>query len=193
MGKSPRSTGHLVSGLAAATGALVGHLAQGRSSLEMPERSLALGSLRAGRVAGDDAFGMSPSFHGNHGLVDLLMKSVLPGFLPWALHPGSGLSGVARPGFTPRLPGKPSRLPTESQLSGPHRWRLPSWWPSCRYSDGRTFPGSPVFCPALLRVSRAHLRLSRLNRKTGGVKKTTAALITRAPGAGLRLPRRSRP
>ena len=65
----------MVSGLAAATEPLAGRLTQGRLALEMLERALAGGNLRAQSVAGDDAFRMSPSFSVNYGLVDLLMKA----------------------------------------------------------------------------------------------------------------------
>ena len=57
-------------------------------ALEMLERALQLGHLRAGWVAGDDAFGMSPSFR--EGLADLGMRYVLdvPGSTTvWPLEP----------------------------------------------------------------------------------------------------------
>ena len=57
-------------------------------ALELLERALQLGHLRAGWVAGDDAFGMSPSFR--DGLVALGMRYVLdvPGSTPvWPLEP----------------------------------------------------------------------------------------------------------
>ena len=57
-------------------------------ALEMLERALQLGHLRAGWVAGDDAFGMSPSFR--EGLADLGMRYVLdvPGSTTvWRLEP----------------------------------------------------------------------------------------------------------
>ena len=68
-------------------------------ALEMLERALELGHLRAAWVAGDDAFGMSPSFR--EGLAALGMRYVLdvPGSTPvWPLelawtspgYPGSG-------------------------------------------------------------------------------------------------------
>ena len=57
-------------------------------ALEMLGRALELGHLRAGWVAGDDAFGMSPSFR--EGLAALGMRYVLdvPGNTPvWPLEP----------------------------------------------------------------------------------------------------------
>jgi SRSO17 transposase len=57
-------------------------------ALELLERALGLGHLRAGWVAGDDAFGMSPSFR--DGLAALGMRYVLdvPGSTPvWPLEP----------------------------------------------------------------------------------------------------------
>ena len=57
-------------------------------ALEMLERAMELGHIRAGWVAGDDAFGMSPFFRG--GLAALGMRYVLdvPGSTPvWPLEP----------------------------------------------------------------------------------------------------------
>ena len=70
-------------------------------ALELLERALGLGHLKAGWVAGDDAFGMSPSFR--ESLAGLGMRYVLdvPGSTP-GLAPGvgldqSGVSGVRAP------------------------------------------------------------------------------------------------
>ena len=57
-------------------------------ALELLERALGLGHLKAGWVAGDDAFGMSPTFR--EGLAALGMRYVLdvPGSTPvWPLEP----------------------------------------------------------------------------------------------------------
>ena len=75
-------------------------------ALEMLERALQLGHLRAGWVAGDDAFGMSPSFR--DGLAALGMRYVLdvPGSTTvWPLEPewtGPLRQGRGRP-RKPRL------------------------------------------------------------------------------------------
>ena len=64
-------------------------LAEGTElALELPERALGLGHLKAGWVAGDDAFGMSPSFR--EALAALGMRYVLdvPGSTPvWPWEP----------------------------------------------------------------------------------------------------------
>ena len=68
--------------------------------MELLERALGLGHLKAGWVAGDDAFGMSPSFR--ESLAGLGMRYVLdvPGSTPvWPLElawtsPGSQGSGA---------------------------------------------------------------------------------------------------
>ena len=57
-------------------------------ALELLERAIELGHLRAGWVAADDAFGMSPSFR--EGLADLGMRYVLDvpaGFTVWPVEP----------------------------------------------------------------------------------------------------------
>ena len=56
-------------------------------ALEMLEQAVELGHLRAGWVAADDAFGMSPSFR--DGLATLGMRYVLDpaGFMVWPEEP----------------------------------------------------------------------------------------------------------
>ena len=53
-------------------------------ALEMLERALERGDLKAGWVAGDDAFGMSPSF-----------RDALESLGMWYVGPSGGLHGVA--------------------------------------------------------------------------------------------------
>ena len=64
-------------------------LAEGTElALEMVERALARGHLKAGWVAADDAFGISPSFR--EGLASLGMNyvlDVLAGFTVWPVKP----------------------------------------------------------------------------------------------------------
>ena len=74
---------------------------------EMLERALGLGHLKAGWVAGDDAFGMSPSFReGLAGLGDVRYVLDVPGR---ALRCGRwsrslDLSGLSGDGVVPRKP-----------------------------------------------------------------------------------------
>ena len=65
-----------------------GYRSKTQLALEMLERALELGHLKAGWVAGDDAFGMSPSFR--EGLAALGMRYVLDvpaGFTVWPVEP----------------------------------------------------------------------------------------------------------
>ena len=71
------------------------------------ELALELGNLRAGWVAGDDAFGMSPSFR--EGLAALGTRYVLPGtssttVWPLTAHEMGPLSGNCRCQFRPSDP-----------------------------------------------------------------------------------------
>ena len=71
-------------------------------ALELLERALELGHLRAGWVAGDDAFGMSPSFRESLAALGLCYVLDVPGSTPvWPLElawtsPGSQGSGRPR-------------------------------------------------------------------------------------------------
>ena len=81
-------------------------------ALEMLERVLELGYLRAEWVAGDDAFGMSPTFR--EGLAALGMRYVLDvpgGTTVWALGPGLDQYGISR-----------VRAPPQTQAAG---WAAP--------------------------------------------------------------------
>ena len=65
-----------------------GYKSKTELALEMLERAVELGHLRAGWVAADDAFGISPSFR--EGLAKLGMGYVLdvpPGFMVWPVEP----------------------------------------------------------------------------------------------------------
>ena len=77
-----------------------GYRSKTELALEMLEQALELGHLKAGWVAADDAFGMSPSFR--DGLAALGMRYVLDvpgGTTVWPLEPTwtSGISGVRAP------------------------------------------------------------------------------------------------
>ena len=85
-----------------------GYRSKTELALEMLERALERGHLQAGWVAGDDAFGMSPSFR--DGLAALGMRYVLdvPGdFTVW-----------------PEEPAGPVRL-----IKAAGRPANPGWWP----------------------------------------------------------------
>ena len=77
-------------------------------ALEMLDRALNLGHLRAGWVAGDDAFGMSPSFRENLAALEMRYVLDVPGSAPvWPLEPAwtsPEHQGIGRP-RKPRLVG----------------------------------------------------------------------------------------
>ena len=96
-------------------------------ALEMLERALARGHLKAGWVAGDDAFGMSPSFR--EGLAALGMRYVLDvpgGTTVWPLEPAwtsPDYQGIGRP-RKPRLKGGQRRTLVERSAELPETaWR----------------------------------------------------------------------
>ena len=96
-------------------------------ALEMLERALARGHLKAGWVAGDDAFGMSPSFR--EGLAALGMRYVLDvpgGTTVWPLEPAwtsPDYQGIGRP-RKPRLKGGQRRTLVERSAELPEEaWR----------------------------------------------------------------------
>ena len=82
-----------------------GYRSKTELALEMLGRALERGDLKAGWVAGDDAFGMSPSFR--DGLESLGMWYVLAGFTVWPLEPkwtSPAYQGLGAP-RKPRLAG----------------------------------------------------------------------------------------
>ena len=96
-------------------------------ALEMLERALERGHLKAGWVAGDDAFGMSPSFR--EGLAALGMRYVLDvpgGTTVWPLEPAwtsPEYQGIGRP-RKPRLVGGQRRTMVERSDELPEEaWR----------------------------------------------------------------------
>ena len=96
-------------------------------ALEMLERALERGHLKAGWVAGDDAFGMSPSFR--EGLAALGMRYVLDvpgGTTVWPLEPAwtsPEYQGIGRP-RKPRLVGGQRRTLVERSAELPEEaWR----------------------------------------------------------------------
>ena len=121
-------------------------------ALELLERALGLGHLKAGWVAGDDAFGMSPSFR--ESLAGLGMRYVLdvPGSTPvWPLElawtsPGSQGSGRPR---KPRL--RDGQRRTMEQRSG----ELPDKaWREITVAQGSQGPRSYMFSAQRVRVTR---------------------------------------
>ena len=96
-------------------------------ALEMVEQALARGHLRAGWVAGDDAFGMSPSFR--EGLLALGMGYVLgipANFTVWLEEPewtSPAYQGKGRP-RKPKLPSGQRRTTGERAAAIPEEaWR----------------------------------------------------------------------
>ena len=82
-----------------------GYRSKTQLALDMLERALELGHLRAGWVAGDDAFGMSPSFR--EGLAALGTRYVLDvpaGFTVWPPEPSLDQSGTIQGFGRPRNP-----------------------------------------------------------------------------------------
>ena len=121
-------------------------------ALELLERALELGHLVAGWVAGDDAFGMSPSFRDS--LAALGMRYVLdvPGNTPvWALEPvwtSREYSGFGRP-RKPRL-REGQRRTMEQRSEG-----LPEEvWREIRVGEGSQGPRSYMFSAQRVRATR---------------------------------------
>ena len=121
-------------------------------ALEMLERALELGHLRAGWVAGDDAFGMSPSFR--EGLAALGMRYVLdvPGNTTvWPLEPtwtSPEYPGSGRP-RKPRL--RDGQRRTMEQRSG----ELPdAAWREITVAEGSQGPRSYMFSAQRVRVTK---------------------------------------
>ena len=121
-------------------------------ALELLERALGLGHLKAGWVAGDDAFGMSPSFR--EGLAGLGLRYVLdvPGSTPvWPLEPtwtSPGYQGSGRP-RKPKL--KDGQRQTMEQRSD----ELPDKaWREITVAQGSQGPRSYMFCAQRVRATR---------------------------------------
>ena len=110
----------------------------------MLERALELGHLRAGWVAGDDAFGMSPSFR--EGLAALGTRYVLDvpaGFTVWPPEPAwtsPAYQGRGAP-RKPRLVGGQRRTMTERSDELPEEA-----WREITVADGSQGPRSYLFC-----------------------------------------------
>ena len=128
-------------------------------ALEMLEQALAQGHLKAGWVAGDDAFGMSPSFR--EGLTALGMHYMLDvpgGTTVWPLEPtwtSPGYQGSGRP-RKPKL--KDGQRQTMEQRSG----ELPDEaWREITVAQGS-------LGPRIYRFSAQRVRETR-NRKPGEV------------------------
>ena len=121
-------------------------------ALEMLKRTLELGRLRAGWVAGDDAFGMSPSFRED--LAALGMRYVLdvPGNTPdWSLEPAwtsPEYQGSGRP-RKPRL--REGQRRSMEQRSA----ELPKGaWREITVAQGSQGPRSYMFSAQRVRVTR---------------------------------------
>ena len=121
-------------------------------ALEMLERALNPGHLRAGWVAGDDAFGMSPSFR--EGLAALEMRYVLdvPGSTPvWPLEPAwtsPEYQGSGRP-RKPRLQeGQRRSMEQRSDELPGEAWR------EITVAQGSQGPRSYMFSAQRVRATR---------------------------------------
>ena len=129
-----------------------GYRSKTELALELLERALELGHLRAQWVAGDDAFGMSPSFR--ESLAGLGMRYVLdvPGSTPvWPLDPAwtsPRSQGSGRP-RKPRLrDGQRRTLERRSDELPDEAWR------EIRVAQGSQGPRSYMFCTQRVRVTR---------------------------------------
>ncbi len=119
---------------------------------EMLERALELGHLRAEWVAGDDAFGMSPSFRDSLGALGMRYVLDVPGNTPvWPLEPvwtSREYSGFGRP-RKPRLRDGQRRT-MEQRSDG-----LPEEvWREIRVAEGSQGPRSYMFSAQRVRATR---------------------------------------
>ena len=121
-------------------------------ALELLERALGLGHLKAGWVAGDDAFGMSPSFR--ESLAALGMRYVLdvPGSTPvWPLAPS--WTSPEYPGFG--RPRKPRLVDGQRRTMEQRSDELPDEaWREITVAEGSQGPRSYMFGAQRVRVTR---------------------------------------
>ena len=121
-------------------------------ALELLERALELGHLRAEWVAGDDAFGMSPSFR--EGLAALGMRYVLdvPGSAPvWSLEPSwtnPEYQGFGRPRKPKLRDGQRRTMEQRSDELPDEAWR------EITVAEGSQGPRSYMFSAQRVRVTR---------------------------------------
>ena len=125
-------------------------------ALELLERALQLGHLRAGWVAGDDAFGMSPSFR--DGLAALGMRYVLdvPGGTPvWPLEP-AWTSPENHPEYQGSgRPRKPKLRDGQRRTMEQRRDELPDGvWREITVAQGSPGPRTYRFSAQRVRVTR---------------------------------------
>ena len=126
-------------------------------ALELLERALELGHLKAGWVAGDDAFGMSPSFR--EALAALGMRYVLdvPGSIPvWPLAPSwtsPDYPGFGRPRRKPKLvDGQRRTMEQRSDELPEEAWR------EITVAEGSQGPHTYRFSAQRVRVTRRRKR-----------------------------------
>ena len=125
-------------------------------ALELLERALGLGHLRAGWVAGDDALGMSPSFR--DGLAALGMRYVLdvPGSTPvWPLEP-AWTSPENHPEYRGSgRPRKPKLRDGQRQTMEQRRDELPDGaWREITVAQGSQGPRTYRFSAQRVRVTK---------------------------------------
>ena len=146
------------------------------------ELALELGNLRAGWVAGDDAFGMSPSFR--EGLAALGTRYVLPGTSSttvWPLEPS--WTSPDYPGF--RRPRKPRLVDGQLRTMEQRSAELPDEaWREITVAEGSQGPRS-------YRFSGQRVRPTSRRRPTTSTGPSTAGTWTAASPAttGPTLPR----
>ena len=133
-----------------------GYRSKTELALELLERALGLGHLKAGWVAGDDAFGMSPTFR--ESLAGLGMRYVLdvPGSTPvWPLEPSWDPAWT-----TPRSQGfgrprKPRLRDGQRRTMEQRSDELPDEdWREITVAQGSQGPRSYMFCAQRVRVTR---------------------------------------
>ena len=137
-------------------------------ALEMLERALARGHLKAGWVAGDDAFGMSPSFR--EGLAALGMRYVLDvpgGTTVWPLEPAwtsPEYQGSGRP-RKPRLKGGQRRTLVERSDELPEdAWREITVAEGSQGSRSYQFSAQRVRSTSKRKPGEIHWAVYRRNR-----------------------------
>ena len=126
-------------------------------ALEMLAQAMELGHLEAGWVAGDDAFGMSPSFR--EGLAALGMRYVLDvpgGTTAWPLEPGwtsPEYPGNSHPGFG--RPRKPRLRDGQRRTMEQRSDELPEEaWREITVAEGSQGPRTYRFSAQRVRVTR---------------------------------------
>ena len=152
-------------------------------ALEMLGRALERGHLIAGWVAGDDAFGMSPSFR--EGLAALGMRYVLDvpgGTTVWPMEPSwtsPDYPGNSHPGFG--RPRKPSLVDGQRRTMEQRGDELPDEaWREITVAQGSQRPRTYRFSAQRVRATKRRTPV-RCSGPSGDVTWTAASLATTCP------------